>query len=320
MLIVTSYMMYDAFSTITLYSSNLTFMVNEDEGGLGAGGVAAGILGSLGIGGEQTYNLDKILELARSNRIISESLLEKTEIDGKMDYYANHLINYFQMPQKDWKKDTMLNKGFQFTRSDLRIFNRKELSALKSLHMKLVGGNRNGGILTTSYSKASSIMQMNLVSPNEELSIKLLINIFDKLGKFYVTKTIEKQKYTYEVIINKADSIKNLLNGREYSKANFEDSNRGLISEVSKIPTHRLGRDVGMLSIMYNEAIKNAEVADFTIKSRVPFVQLIDEPFPPLKPIKPSKITNLLMGLIIGIIIGSMLIILRKIYNDALKK
>lgn len=306
------YMLYKAYKQPVTYKSTLTFMVNEDEGGLGAGSVASGILGSLGIGATE-YNLDKILQLSKSFRIISESLFIKETIDGVDDLLANHFIRiqFNNIPQ---------DRDFRFTHSDISKFNAKELNMLKRLYHSLSGSDDGApGILNNSYEKLSGIMKMTLVTQSEELSIKFIRVIFERLGDFYVKKSIEKQKFTYEVILDKADSLKNLLKNKEISRANFDDRNRGLISETSKVPAIRLSRDLGMLNIMYNEAIKNAEVADFAIKSRVPFVQSIDIPLPPLKPIKPSFVKNITIGLSIGIIISIILVVIRKIIRDAIE-
>jgi uncharacterized protein involved in exopolysaccharide biosynthesis len=79
-----AFFLIKAFLTPATYSAQLTFMVNEDEGGGGFGGVSA-ILGQFGFGGggQSSYNLDKILELSRSRKIIQMALFEKVNIDGK---------------------------------------------------------------------------------------------------------------------------------------------------------------------------------------------------------------------------------------------
>jgi uncharacterized protein involved in exopolysaccharide biosynthesis len=73
-----------------------------------------------------------------------------------------------------------------------------------------------------------------------------------------------------------------------------------------------------MLAIMYSEAIKNAEVADFAMKSKVPFVQSIDIPFSPLTPTRPSLLLNLVIGTSIGLFISIIFISIRKLLRDSL--
>ena len=314
---VTAFMLYKALTTPITYTSTLTFMVNENEGGMGAG-AAAGILGMLGGSGEKN-NLDKILELSKSQRILNEALLTKVTINGKNDYYANHIISAYDMCNTDWKKDTALQNGFFFERTKIDSFSRKELSAIKSIYGKIVGTELVAPLYSTSSSKQTSIMKLTLNTVSEELCVRFLKTIYDRLNIFYVSKSIEKQKYTYEVVVAKADSIKRLLYGREYAKANYSDTHRGLVMETQQVPTQRLARDVNMLSIMYAEAIKNAEVADFSLKNKVPFVQAIDVPMFPLKPEKTGKIKATVIGIAIGMIIGILFIIIRRIIRDSLQ-
>ena len=314
---ITALMLYKALTTPITYTSTLTFMVNENEGGMGMG-AAAGILGMLGGGGEKN-NLDKILELSKSQRILNEALLTKVEINGKTDIYANHIISVYDMCNTDWEKDTALQNGFIFKHNKIDSFSRKELSAIKSIYSKILGNEKYAPLYSTSSSKQTSIMKMSLNTTSEELCVKLLKTIYDRLNIFYVSKSIEKQKYTYEVVVAKVDSIKRLLYGREYAKASYSDTHRGLVMETQQVPTQRLSRDINMLSIMYAEAIKNAEVADFSLKNKVPFVQAIDVPMFPLNPEKTGKIKALAIGIAIGMIIGILFIVIRRIIRDSLK-
>ena len=315
---VTAFMLYKALITPASYNSVLTFMVNENEAGMGIG-AAAGILGSLGLGGAEKSNLDKILELSKSQRILHEALMTKGTIDGKNDFYANHIINIYDMPHTDWKKDIVLKEGMSFTHSKIDSFSRKELGALKSIYGKLVGNGIDPPLYTTTSSKQTSIMRMGLSSISEELCVKFLKTIYDKLNVFYVSKSIEKQKYTYDVVIAKVDSLKRLLYGKEYAKASYSDTHRGLVMETQQVPTQRLARDVSMISVMYAEAIKNAEVADFSLKNKVPFIQAIDLPTVPLSPEKVGRFKSAAMGIIIGAIIGILFIIIRRIIRDSLQ-
>ena len=315
---ITAYMLYRAINTPITYTAALTFMVNENEGGMG-GGAAAGILGAIGLGSGEKYNLDKILELSKSNRIIHQALLSDAVIDGKKDLYINHFIKIYNMPNEEWKKDTALRNGIYFRSTKVDSFSRKELRALKGVYAKLLGNESSMPLYTTTSSKQTSIMKMNFNSQSEEFSAQFLKTLYDKLNVFYVSKSIEKQKYTYEVVVAKADSIKRLLYGRESAKANYTDTHRGLFMEAQQVPTQRLSRDVNMLSLMYAEAIKNAEVADFSLKNKVPFVQAIDVPLYPLPAEKTGKIKAAIIGIAIGLLIGILFIVFRRIFRNSMQ-
>ena len=58
-----------------------------------------------------------------------------------------------------------------------------------------------------------------------------------------------------------------MLNNNEYRLAQFKDSNRGLWTAKDRLTEKRLSRDIQMLTLMYAEAVKNKEIAEFSLKS-----------------------------------------------------
>jgi hypothetical protein len=335
-LVTSGFFMYKAFVDRPEYLAKLTFMVNSDDS-KSAGGAAASILGQFGLGGgDSKDNLDKILALSKSNTILERALFKKGTVDGVTDYYANQMIRDFQL-HKGWEKDTSGLKNFMFQTDDLVKTNRKESlkgylysednankftrvesGALKTLLNKLIGGENETGIFNSSFDKKSGIMSLTLNTHSEDLSIKLLEEIYIQLGKFYIDKTVEKQKRSYELVSAKADSIEAALNGVEYRQADFDDHNRMVLFEKAKLPKLRLNRDRTVLNLMYNEAVKNQELAEFSLKNKIPYVQAIDTPFPPIRPTKQSKAKALIIGLVGGFFLGTLFIVLRKIYRNAL--
>ena len=55
---------------------------------------------------------------------------------------------------------------------------------------------------------------------------------------------------------------------------------------------------------MYGESIKNLEIADFSLKNKTPFIQIIDRPFAPLTPIFKSKLMAIIKGGFLGGFLG----------------
>jgi G-rich domain on putative tyrosine kinase len=333
-LLPTSYFMYKAFFDRPLYLTKLTFMINSDESK--SGGVAS-ILGQFGLGeGESKDNLDKILALSKSNIILERVLCKKGSIDGVTDYYANHMIRLYKFHEK-WEKDTTGLKNFLYKSGDslkfirkeslmgylynndnAMTFSRTESGVLKTLTTKLIGSELETGIFSSIADKKSGIMTLSLNTVSEDLSIKLLEEIYLQLSKFYIDKTTEKQRRSYELVAAKVDSIESALTGVEYRQADFDDHNRMILFEKAKLPKLRLNRDRTILNLMYNEAIKNQELAEFALKNKIPYVQLIDTPIPPIKPIKQSKLRALIYGIGLGVFIGIVFITIRKMIREAL--
>ena len=84
-----------------------------------------------------------------------------------------------------------------------------------------------------------------------------------------------------------------------------EETFRKLINEL------RLQREITALTAMYGEVLKNVEVADFSLKNKMPFIQVIDTPILPITPTQISLLRKLLNGLIAGGAIGSLFVVSR---------
>jgi hypothetical protein len=313
------YFFYQAYQTPITYTSELTFMMNDDEGGgLGAlGGLAASF--GFGGGGGTEFNLEKMLSLLKSRNIIQQGLFEKTEMEGKVDFFANHLIREYNFHKK-WEESETL-KGFTFKNDKVEEFSRPEYKALKSVYAKVIGSAKTPGILSSNINEDTGIMTLNIESTDEDLSIQLLNSLFKKLSAFYIDKTIEKQKQTYEITKNKADSLLGVMNYVQSRLLKIKDTQRNTILNQYRSEEFKLERDYQISLIAYGEAIKNKEIADFSLKSKTPFIQSIDLPIPPLEPNKTliTYIKQIIIGGILGVFLAIAFIIGRKIYRDTME-
>jgi uncharacterized protein involved in exopolysaccharide biosynthesis len=301
------------------YEASLTFMVNEDEGGR-AGGSIAGLLGQIGInmGASGKYNLPKIMELSRSKRIIQAALLEKAVIDDKSDYIANHIIRLYDYHDK-WKNSEEL-QGFLFTNSNPDEFSEKENSALNSIYSRIAGNPEKEieGMFTNDYGLETSIMKFSIESNSETLSIKLVNEIYKKLSQFYIEKATEKQEQTFNLMKAKADSLLTVVNKRQKELLEFNDKYRSLPLQQFSMKRLQLERDVQVFSLAYGEALKNREIADFSLKNATPFFQIIDEPTHPIQ--GSFSVMGLVLSFIIGCLFGGFLTVIYILGRKVLKK
>lgn len=320
------YFGYKSLKTKTTYTAKLTYMINQNEGGFSALG---GLLSQFGIGGEQNpVNKTRIIELGKSEKIINKSLLTIVTIKGKKDYLANHIINnldtlglWQHVPfYKKWlsnKENKLVN--FRFKNVNPDSLDELSATAIKSLYGYLAGGvGSKGGINTNGFDKESGILYTQTITSDPELSVILTNTIFDNLSEFYIDKTVEKQRFTYNVIKAKTDSLLYLLQGKESGYSSFQDKNIGSWNQTSALPSKRYSRDIQKLTLMYAESLKNLELADFALKNVLPFIQPIDRPFLPLQANSNSFVMSLIKGFFLGIFIGVAFVVARKLYFDAM--
>lgn len=310
----------------SVYKASLTFMINDEEGGSGLSGIGA-ILGSFGLDGPggDGQNLDKILQLSKARKISQNAFFEKVDIDGNIDYLANHVINYqdslgmwFDPPfYQFWLKESPL-KEFRFAHDSVPAFNKTENLGLKIIHLIVSGNNDIPGITSAEYNDDSGIMTISTTSKNPDIAYHLTKECYAALQQYYVFNSIEKQRVTYDLVKVKTDSIQQALRADEYALATLKDTKRKRFLTKDKLPELRLEGKIKMGYAALGKALENLEIADFTLKNKTPFIQVIDEPLQPLLPIKPSLVKGILFGAILGGFLSIGLILLRKIYRQTM--
>jgi hypothetical protein len=290
-------------------------MLNDGEkGGLGGIGSLLGQFGLGGGGGEG--NLDKIVELSRTSRILKTALFSKATIDGRTDFFANHIIRINGL-HDEWKKDTTGLPNFLFTRGEFEDFNRLENHATNEV-VGLMNAKKDP-LFQCGYAKLSTIFSMTLTSPSEELSIQLVRKIFENLSEFYVMKTTERERQTHDVLRAQKDSIYAVMRGKEASAAQFKDVSRGLVLESAKVRGDQMTKDANIATVAYAEMMKQFAIADFALKNNTPFIQPIDMPTAPLDRKKDSKRKALMLGFALGLFLSVGGIVVGHIVSTAVK-
>ena len=321
--------LYEKATTPITYGATLSFMLNDDGEGGGGGGMSL-ILGSLGLGGgggKKDSSMEKILQLFKSRAVIDHALLNPATVEDSTDLLGNQLISRYGLNKilddynrGAWTKAVLdADPNFRFTHDTIRNFSYEEKVMLKILYEYVIGNeNRNlDALLSTALDDDSGIMKVRVATQSEALTISMLNAIYENLSLFFIEKAVEKQQKTYDVLSSKNDSIINALLIAEYKLADFNDSNRALVTVKGYLKARQLERESKILNIMYAESVKNLEMAEFALKRRKPYVQLIDAPIPPIGP----TIVPIMTGIIYAVLgIGAFLafVVLRKTFKDAL--
>lgn len=322
---ILAYQIYKVVNEDWVFNAPLSFMLNEDTGS--SAGISS-LLGSIGlpIGANGEDNLDKILELSKSRKISASTIFSKVNINGKDDFLANHLIQMLEQNGK-WNKKGLFGgeqlhdiDELRFSHDSLPAFSLVENNGLKHLQNHLVGNPHRDitPLIHTSYEEQTGIMKIEASTTNAEISVKLAKALYEKLSKYYVDQSIEKQEVTFKLISSKSDSIYQELQAKNYALADFKDRNLGLFARADQLTESRLMLEIQKLGAMYAEATKNLEIADFALKNKTPFIQLIDEPILPITPYKTSLLKGIILGLFLGIFLGVVFVVTRKMFRDVM--
>ena len=301
-------------------------MLNDDSSG-SLGGLTS-MLGQFGLGmGSPESNIDRIMDLARARVITEASIFQKEGMNQSNDYLANFLIDDLKT-RKAWSKKSKFSFGgsdgldledFRFTHDSISNFTLQENKALKKLYTHLVGKEKTGGAFQTDYSELSGIMNFHLTSSDPELCVNLVNRYFDELSDFYVEKANEKQKQDYSLVKSKYDSIQTKLNSVQYSIADFEDKNKGLYRRVDNLREIKLRGEEMKLVNMLAEAEKQLQITQLAMENSQAYIQLIDRPLLPLRPVNKGRVYYFLLGGLLGGVLSIGYLIFKKVYADLLQ-
>lgn len=290
------------------YKAQLTFMVNEDPAGASSS-VAASLIGRF-IGGTGKYNLEKILSLSRSRSIVEKTLLTKVVVDSSADLLANHFIREYEL--KNYDKN---NKPYDYYFEVDSITDEKSSQMMTNIYDLLTGDK---GIYASSVNEKSGIMTIELTSTNEDLSITFINRLFDVLSLYYIEKAIAKDMNTYNLLKKKLKELYGKMNYEIDESYAYNDQILGAWQETARLPSIKKTRDSKITTEVYAEVLKNLEIAEFTLNNNTPFIQRIDFPRKPLNEISGHVIKFSLIGLILGGVFVSLILIFRKIIHQAL--
>jgi len=314
--IATILFLANAYLKDTIYRAETTFILNGNDDN--RAGQFAGILGQFGLGGgiNTKYNPDKIIELSKSLHIIQQVLFREAEIDSIQDFFANHIIRELEL-HDDWKNTKL--EGLLFTHDSLAAFSLDENRALRALHTIVALGNKDfDPLVDFVYLQEAGLMEVTVQSTSEDLSYEFCRAMYEVMEAYYVQKTVEPQQQTYNTMKQKVDSLGARLASLESELARYTDSNYGTYSATSQIRRGHLQRELSFTASAYGEAIKNMEVASFSLETAKPIFQLVDTPLLPLPEEKNSYLKAILIGVALGGFLGVAFVIGRKIFRDVM--
>ncbi len=291
---------------ISTYTAILTFMTNEDsDGGVSPLMKIATQFGVSGASGK--VNADKIVELIRSRMIIINTLLDEHE--GEL------LINHFQKAYNvnEWYEEYPDFQNYSFRTNSIDSFNLIENKISQDIYKvitreHMLANASENGIITVKYT-----------SEKEQFSQVFLDRLMDRINEFYVTRTNEKDRETYEIVKRYTDSLSYQLNAAETNLANWKDKNLRTIKNKGLLTELQLLRKIETLNTAYSEALKNHELAKFNLVSNTPILQVIDMPVLPLKKNNPNILMIYLAFILAAFFVATILIIFWKIIRDALR-
>lgn len=280
-----------AFIGKPIYKSHLSFLLNENETtSLNLSSLA----GLAGLGGGNIYsgvNEDKLLFLSSSRFLMGTTLLTEVELRGRKLKLADYFIEKYEL-QKKFKSDSLLSDFIGFRSKKLDDLTKQENKVLDMVidyiekgKLLKVEGKKKAGLVAQN----AGIITIDFISVDEFFSKTFVEVLFDNMSNYYVNKSTQRHLRNYNLIRDRADSLKSILSAREFFSANLFDQNVNISKMRAKVNLERNRRDIELLNLMYAEVLKNLEISKFNLENQTPMLQLIDKPTFPLAAEKKSK-------------------------------
>ena len=280
-----------SFTKKTIYTANLSFVLEEKGGGGGLSSLAAQFgLGGIGGGDGGVFSGSNLIELLKSRFLIEKTLLSTVSINGKSDLLINRYIQFNKL-DKAWAKQIKL-ANLKFNNSDRTHFTLQQDSVLGMISGALILNN----LTVAQQDKKVSILNISVKSTDEIFAKVFSEKLIETVTDFYIETKTKKTRANILVLENRADSVQRELNAAMYGRAQFGDQNMGLIRQQAAVPKLKQEMKVQMLGTLYGELVKNLEFAKLTLMREEPLVQIIDQPILPLPKARLGKLKAMMMG------------------------
>jgi capsular polysaccharide biosynthesis protein len=295
------------------YTAETTFVLEEGESGGGLGqyaGIASMIGIDLGGGGGGIFKGDNIIELYKSRRMIQQTLLSVDTFDDRQQSLIERYIEFNGL-RNSWKrKPNLTNIHFDHPERFTRIQD--------SLLGKISETIGKGSLEVAKPDKKLSIISVKVKSGDELFAKSFANNIVNKVNAFYINTKTKKSSENLAILQNQADSVRQVLNASIGGVAAAVDANPNLNPAFQKlrVSSQRKQVDVQASGAVYQEIVKNLELAKISFRNEKPLIQVIDTPVFPLKIDKVGKVIGVVFGGIILVFFLCLFLIIKKVLKD----
>lgn len=313
--LMAAYNYYKATKVVPTYRAATTFMVSDKKEEIRYSDYASldyGISERASI----IYNLDKVVQLSESMRVVRQALFYEYTYQDTLDYLANHMIRIYNLHNK-WNGPL---KNFYFEHDRIPNFNRIENNALKNLYFLVTGRQGEKRLTQVAFDLDSGILSIVVNSTSEFLSIALSTSIYRSLSEFYIESESAKQRKIYQMVIQETDSLRGEIVAAQRRLLAFQDRHLGLSQQQYAARKKGLEEEVFKLGMAFGSSYEDMQSTEMALLNTIPFIQLIDEPLTPIRPAKPSPIRTGISSFILWCFLTVIFVVIRRVILDILNK
>lgn len=304
------YFAYQSVRKINYTAETRFVLETESAGGLGDISSLANLAGvNLGAisGSSSLFQLDNIVELYRSY-----SMMKKTLLTESMSEFGNErLITWYGREHKVLEKWNNLGIVFEVPEEQMII---RHDSLLKEIVEDILEKNLD----VSKPSRKLSILKV-AYKANDEKFAKVFNEVLVKhVNDFYFKVKTQKTGENLRVLTFQSDSVKKVLDQVLLDLAIFEEQNPNLnpLRAQALVPRQKIQIDLQASSTVYQELVKNLEIAKVAHRNNTPLIQTIDSPVLPLDHDRMKWYKAMVFGLILGGVLMVGFLTLKRLYQS----
>ncbi len=284
-----------------VFHAETSFVLEEGDGpGLGQMSGLASLVGvNLGSLGSTSglFQGDNIMELYRSDRMLGETLLSPFD---DTDLLIDRFVSFEKLDEKWASKVDFAKLDFSIPRENFSV---TQDSVVKEV-AKLI---REKQLLVAKPDRKLSIIQVTISSKDEPFAKVFNETLVNKVNTFYFETKTKKTGENLSILQSQADSVRAILDESIGAYASAQDrvpnANPLLTSATEESRKRQI--DVQATAAVFQEIVKNLEIAKVNHRNNSPLIQIIDSPRYPLKR---SEI-RLVKGMVLGAVITGLLVL-----------
>jgi hypothetical protein len=252
------------------------------------------------------------MELYRSDRMLEETLLSPFD---KESLLVDRFIEFEELENKWASKIDLSALTFSASKENHGV---KQDSVIKEI-AKLI---REKQLEVVKPDRKLSIIQVNVSSKDEAFAKLFNETLVSKVNTFYLETKTKKTGENLRILQLQADSVRAILDASLGNLASEQDRvpNANPLLNAATVNERRKQVDVQTSAAVFEEIVKNLEMAKINHRINTPLIQLIDSPKLPLKRTEVRLFKGMVYGAIFFGILAISSLYLRRIYQKHLQE
>lgn len=301
-----------------VYTAESTFVLEET--GMGGMGNMSGIasllgvnLGSLG-SGNGLFQGDNIMELYKSENMISKTLLSPFE-EGDSSYLLIDRYVDFNKLEKKWDEVDFSQLNFSLPRETFSV---QQDSVVK----EIVKDIKKENLVVDKPDRKLSIIKVVIRSKDEPFAKVFNETLVSNVNEFYFFTKTKKTGENLAILQTQSDSVRRVLDEsiKRYARVQDQVPNPNPLLQSGTVESRTSQVDVQASIAVYEEIVKNLEIAKINHRNNSPLIQVIDSPRFPLEESRIKLGTGILAGAFLFFVLAIFYVYITTLLGVQLKK